>query len=106
MFIFTPAFLMDLCNEHSVFSSLEKVEPFPGLRHLLADPGAVLTLGLGVQPKTLELKEFLCISGADVRDPVFTLCPSCEAHDVSFHCSFNWGTNSTSVVLPRPVLVT
>lgn len=56
------------------FPLLEKVEPFPGLQHLLVDLSAVLTSGLGVRPKTLELKELPCISGADVRDPLFTLC--------------------------------
>lgn len=91
------------------FPLLKKVELFPGLQHLLVDLSAVLTSGLGVQPKTLELKELLCISGADVRDPVFILSAPVVRHVILAFTevlAFNWGVKSTCVVLPRPVLVT
>lgn len=72
---FPPLPFCWICATTTVcFPLLEKVELFPGLQHLLIDLSAVLTSDLGVQPKTLELKEFPCISRADVRDPVFTPC--------------------------------
>lgn len=88
------------------FPLLEEVEP---LQHLLVDLSAVLTSGLGIRPKTLELKELLCISGADVRDSTFILSTPVVGHVILAFTevlAFNWGVESTCVVLPCPILVT